>query len=430
MFQPPLGRATPPDATLSCQYLFQVTTEFPEFVPSYRWWEDETAAVLWAFHEDARLVIRYALLRDQNILRSNLLGRNTEAIDTLVNLIKPHEKQLNLHLSHDSRVEKILSHSCLPSFKPVPWSCFPPSGPSLDARAIAQRIEMQSHFQLRLIAFEDIVRASLGYTGNSVEWFLRAHTELYVQLLAHLQIHMEEISVYEEVEELLRTQSPFAHRAVLQCLVDLRRGTTSGFPPPPIHGFEFVARPIQILFQERPHSLTEILKICDRNVLGRLLGQTWLELSRIWTKANFSNLSPQSIVAQDRIAPDFLDSWHALTVSVWEVLCAIPYLAPYLQECAQKLFHLRNYHSATAVLHGLREYSEFFARFDNLGSTVGEVPITDSSVPPKIGFLIDDNQNYTAYRQYYLEYPGIPLLRPHLRGGESALQPVFNFMRK
>lgn len=81
------------------------------------------------------------------------------------------------------------------------------------------------------------------------------------------------------------------------------------------------------------------------------------------------------------------------------------------------------------MLYGLREYDESSARFDNLDSTVGEVPITDSSVPPNIRFLIDDNQNYTAYREYYLEYPGIPFLRPHLRGGESALQPVFKALQ-
>lgn len=383
MSQPPQEQRMPLDAIIPCKYLFKVTTEFPQFVPPYRWWEDESTTVLWAFQKEARLVIRYALLRNQNLLRSMLLSRNPEAIDTIINLIKPDEQQYNTHLSHESKVKKILDQSCLPPFNPIPWPCFPQSDQSLDAQAIAQSIETQSHFQLRTIAFEDIVRASLGYPATSVEWFLRVHTELYVRLLAHLQIHTEEIPVYEEVEkvcarplvdgvrhistnsrQLLQTQSPFAHRAVLQSLVDLGLVNAPGLPQPPMHSFDFIARPIQILFQYRPYSLTEILKICElfafrfkRDYINAatvpwkkpfdstfsfleecFISSSASDLARTLTdmdKGDFANLSQQSIMAQDTIVTDFLDNWNALTVSVWEVLCAIPDLAPYLQECAQ-----------------------------------------------------------------------------------------------
>lgn len=369
MSQPPQERRMSPDAIPPCQYLFRITTEFPRFVPSYRWWEDETATVLWAFQKEVRLVIRYALLRNQNLPRSILLSRNPEAIDTIISLIEPHEQQFTMHLSHESKVERILDQSCLPPFKPVPWSCFPQSGQSLDAQAIAQRIETQSHFQFRIIAFEDILRASLGYTATSVEGFLRTHTELYVLLLDHLQIYPGEIPVYEEVEKvcarplgdgfrhmsakfrkLLQTQSPFAHRAVLQCLVDLRPGTASGFPQPPLNGFEFVARPIQILFQKRPYSLTEILKI--RDVFAFRFQRDYINTAKVpWNKpfdstfsfleecftsssasdlartltnmdkGDFANLSQQSIMAQDKIVTDFLDNWHALSLRVGSFMC-------------------------------------------------------------------------------------------------------------
>lgn len=201
------GRSASPSVPQSYQSLFQIGTEFPRFVvPYYPWWEDEATTVLWAFKNlEIRLVIRYGLFRDENLPRSSLLSRNVDAIDAVfMALTEPREHQLLGHLSHMQRVEEILRRSGLPLFQPVPWSWLPQTPLyALDPRAIAQAIESESHFQLSRVAFEDIVRASLGYTATSVEWFLMQHTALYIHLLDHLRIFPDDIPVYLEVEKVL-----------------------------------------------------------------------------------------------------------------------------------------------------------------------------------------------------------------------------------
>lgn len=194
----------PPEPTLSYQSLFHPGAEFPRFVVTYRWWEDEATTVLWAFKiSEIRQVIRYGLFRDENYPRSSLLSRNADAIDAfLVALSEPHEHQVLANLSHMQRVEEILRRSSIPPFQPIPWGWFPlPPGHSLDAPSIAAAIEAESQFQFSRIAFEEIVRASLGYNAVSVEWFLLQHTDLYIHLLGHLQAYPEEIPLYGDVEK-------------------------------------------------------------------------------------------------------------------------------------------------------------------------------------------------------------------------------------
>jgi hypothetical protein len=195
---------TPPESTLSYQSLFPSGAEFPRFVVAYRWWEDEATTVLWAFKvPEIRQVIRYGLFRDENYARSSLLSRNADAIDAfLVALSEPHEHQILINLSHMQRVEEILRRSSIPPFQPIPWGWFPlPPGHSHDARTIAAAIEAESQFQFSRIAFEEIVRASLGYNAVSVEWFLLQHTHLYIHLLDHVQTYPEEIPLYIDVEK-------------------------------------------------------------------------------------------------------------------------------------------------------------------------------------------------------------------------------------
>jgi hypothetical protein len=189
------------------QYVFQIDNEFPR-VPCYPWWEDEATTVLWAFKNlEIRLVIRYGLFRDENLPRSSLLSRNVNTINAIFTaLIGPGEHHLLGSLSHVQRVEEILRRSRLPPFQPVPWSWIPqPPVHALVPQGIAQAIEAESHFQLSRVAFEDIVRASLGYTATSVEWFLMQHTALYMHLLDFLRMFPDEISVYLEVEKVQLT---------------------------------------------------------------------------------------------------------------------------------------------------------------------------------------------------------------------------------
>lgn len=193
----------PADSTQSYQSLFQASAEFPRFVVAYRWWEDEATTVFWAFNiPDISRVIRYGLFRDANFPRDSLLSRNAHNIDAfLKSMSEPREQLLLGNLSHVQRVEEILRRSSIPALDMVPWSWFPmPPGNSQDARSIAGAIEAESHYQFSRIAFEEIVRASLGYVAPSVEWFLLQHTAFYIHLLDHLQSYPEDIPLYLEVE--------------------------------------------------------------------------------------------------------------------------------------------------------------------------------------------------------------------------------------
>ncbi|KAJ5396897.1 hypothetical protein N7509_005010 [Penicillium cosmopolitanum] len=467
MSQTLAGRSASPSFPQSYQSLFQISTEFPRFVvPYYPWWEDEATTVLWAFKNlEIRLVIRYGLFRDENLPRSSLLSRNVDAIDAVfMALTEPREHQLLGHLSHMQRVEEILRRSGLPPFQPVPWSWLPQTPVyALDPRAIAQAIEAESHFQLSRVAFEDIVRASLGYTATSVEWFLMQHTALYIHLLDHLRMFPDDIPVYLEVEKHLRTKSPFAHRAIAQCLTAVHPDSAPDLAKTSTRSFEFVAGPIQRLFQDRPESLTDMLKICnvfavrfrrqyintakvpwDRQFdasypfLEDCLGSSSpSDLARTLTtldKGDFAHLTRSSIIAHDETTKGILANWEDLTVSVWECCSAIPDLTLYLRECAQSLLQRQNYHSLTAMLHGLHKYSISTARSRGLNSTVGGMVVLDPIIPPDTIFLCNATQNYAAYRQHYRDYPGIPFLLPHLRDGqqkgEVALQPVFRFLQR
>jgi hypothetical protein len=188
----------------SYQQIFHSNLEIPAFYMSYRWWEDEATTVFWAFEiQEISRVIQFGLFRDENLPRTSLRSRNADTIDAfLVALSEPHEYQLLGNLSHMQRVEEILRRSSIPPFQAIPWSWLPPqSSPTLDPRAIAIAIEAESHFHFRQIAFEEVVRAALGYNAIFVEWFLQQHTALYIILSDHLNAYPEDIPLYTEVEK-------------------------------------------------------------------------------------------------------------------------------------------------------------------------------------------------------------------------------------
>lgn len=192
--------------------IFHLNLEIPAFFVSYRWWEDEATTVFWAFDiQEIRRVIQFGLFRDENFPRTSLCARTVDAIDNfLIALSEPHEYQLLGNLSHIQRVEEILRRSSISPFQPIPWSWLPPqSSPTLDAREIAAAIEAESHFHFRQIAFEEFVRAALGYKAIFVEWFLQQHAALYIILQDHLGAYPEDIPLYTEVEK-VRFLSYFA----------------------------------------------------------------------------------------------------------------------------------------------------------------------------------------------------------------------------
>lgn len=165
-------------------------------------------------------------------------------------------------------------------------------------------------------------------------------------------------------EKHLRTHSPFAHKAVVHSLFTVQLDVTHDIPRPATLGFEFIAGPVQHLFKDQPPSLTTILKIFS--VLAvRFRGQythtakmDWhrpfdtkiqffedflnstspKDLARILTGADekdFSELSRQSVTANDAFVRGLVGNWRTLCISVWECCSALPDIAQYLRECAE-----------------------------------------------------------------------------------------------
>ncbi|KAJ6114845.1 Guanine-nucleotide dissociation stimulator CDC25 [Penicillium sp. IBT 16267x] len=443
--------------------LFVPSSEVPRHVFTFRWWEDEATTVLWAFNiPEMCMVIRYALFRDENLPRSALLSRNSETVDTfLVALSDPREHQYLSALSHLQRVEEVLRRSRIPVIKPIAWSWFPPSEPP-DPRAIASAIDIESHCQFMRMEFEETVRAALGYPAPSVEWFLQQHTSLYVHLLDHLNVYPEKIPVYMEVEKYLRGRSPFAYRAVVQCLHTVLPEAAFNVRLPNTPDLQFIAGPIQNLFKDNPPKLTTILKmLCVLSVrFRRQYSQTpkmdWLtpfdttclfledylgatspkDLAHTLARTDevdFSRLSRQSILNGDGMAKQLMENWHTTSMSVWECCCALPDMMETMQECAQILFIKRDYYSLTAILEGLQRFSISTARSRGLNSNVGGMLVLDAPVLPEAIHLINPIHNYAAYRQHFLENPGTPFLFAHYREyqqhGETAIQPLFDYLQ-
>ncbi|KAF7128838.1 hypothetical protein CNMCM5793_003747 [Aspergillus hiratsukae] len=443
--------------------LFRSDAELPPFFVPYRWWEDEATTVLWAFDvQEIKRVIRYGLFRDPNLPRTSLQSRNATTIDTfLLSLLEPHERFLLANLSHIQKVEEIVRRSTISSPPSVPWGWLPSQKDrDLDPRTLARDIDAESHLHFKRISFEELVRYSLGYPAASVEWFLQQHTAFYIHVLNYLNAFPEEAARYTEVERHLRGRSPFAHRALVQCLLTMQSQT--GLDVPLVSSqtlaFEFIAGPIQGLFQDSPPSLTSILKVLS--VLGMRFQQAYVHAREMnWVQpfntsvfflddllastsavdfartltnideGQFSKLTPSSVAEESPLAVRLIEEWELLSTAAWECCSALPDLVPYLQECAEALLGTRNYHSFTAVLNGLQKYSITALTITNTNSATSTVSL-NPVLPPNLVYLLNPLRNYAAYRRRFQEFPGIPFLFPHLREikqrGEPALRQFFN----
>lgn len=161
----------------------------------------------------------------------------------------------------------------------------------------------------------------------------------------------------------LRNRSPFAHRALLHCLLTVQSGGNYEMPNA-TPGFEFIADPIQSLFKELPPSLTSILKVLsvlrvrferqyvhartmdwiqpfdiDFSLYEDLTGSTSAaDFARTLTNADersFSALTPQQVIAEDPVVTKLLSKWESLSIEVWECCTALPDMIPYIQDCVQ-----------------------------------------------------------------------------------------------
>ncbi|PYI01841.1 hypothetical protein BO78DRAFT_400969 [Aspergillus sclerotiicarbonarius CBS 121057] len=431
--------------------LFRSETEIPPFFVQYRWWEDEAATVFWAFNPlEIQRVIRFGLYSNANLPRTILQNRDPLTIRTiLVSLVSPNETAFVDSLSPLQKVEEILRR-CRNIRPPlVSWSWFPTQRDrDMSPRAIAEAIDAESHLHFTRISFEGLVRYSLTFPEPSVEWFLQQHAALYIHLINYLQMFPEELPRYLEVEQHLRTRNPFAHRAVHQCLRDLRQAVPVRTSAPT---FEFIAGPIQQLFLSFPPSLKDVLKVLS--VLGARFERTYVHAREMnWTKPFtvdfsfledltastsaddfakviitvdqecFSGLSQKSFVEPDAIIKRLLVTWELMSMAVWECCTGLPEMIGYIQEIVQSLYNRHNYHSFAAILSGVLKYNTSFLKIhDNTA--------TPSPVLPQIAGLLNPAENFLAYRQEFQLRPGIPFLFPHIREyqqhGPPALHQLF-----
>ena len=204
---------TPPDSLEGSPFrpsqstypaLFHPDAERRPFFATYRWWEDEASAVLWAFDaQEIQRIIRYGLFLDEELPRTILQNRSGGSVDSfLLTLADPSQRPFVANLSHIQKVEDILRRSkgACPSL--VPWSWVPAAlYQNEDPRALAMAIDAESRLHFSRVPFEEWVRYSLGYQAASVDWFLQQHTAFHILLLNYLQAFPEETKRYVEVEK-------------------------------------------------------------------------------------------------------------------------------------------------------------------------------------------------------------------------------------
>lgn len=175
--------------------------------------------------------------------------------------------------------------------------------------------------------------------------------------------------------KVLRTKSPFAHRALVQSLVDILPENTHDDIPRPEGAFNFISRPIQRLFLRPRTTLKTLLNILDvlavrfrrqyidSHIMNRTLTfDTELVLledyyhftapedlalrlterdlalaqtdnmtatqSNIITRADRLRCIVENIVANDVMAHRVMDSWNALSNSVGDCCVALSNIVP------------------------------------------------------------------------------------------------------
>lgn len=432
---------------------FQACFELPQFHVSYRWWEDEAATILYGFSiEDIKSLIRFGLNGDDNLSRAVLQSRNAETVaDFLASLLRVEEKVYVSQLTHLEKVEQILLRCQAKRHPPRPWSWLPVCiAPGLDIEVVAAEINSESYAQFRTIPFEDWVSYGLGYRRASVEWFLLQHQELSVLISTHIDAFPADLSGYLQVEKYLRSGSPFAHQALLQCLQDQGVSDFGDMASQTLPSFDFLVGPVQELFKNQLSRLSPMLKklsvlavrferkyyhepVMDWaspfEVESPFLDDVFAStsptvLARTLTHSDerdFANLSIQSFVTEGPILHRLMRKWDVLCKDVEECCLAQPYLVGHFKDTIGCLYALRNYHSATALLHGLQKAVP--NPFD-LVLPPASILSHETQNRSVIFDLVDPTDDYSVYRKTIRENPGLPFLLPHLsafrKSGQEA----------
>ncbi|EEA19511.1 conserved hypothetical protein [Talaromyces marneffei ATCC 18224] len=451
--------------------LFTATSETPSFQHLYqRWWEDDAQTVLWSFDvRQISLVIRFGFFHDNNQPRTILHRRNGNVLETFLNsLLPPYELQFIPTLTQSQKVEEILRRCQTTMPMNLQWSWYPSQAlRSLEPSVIAAEIEAESQMHFKAVPFEAWVRCSLGFPATEADWFFLQHNALYIILLNHLQAHQYELPKYREVEKLLQQKSPFAHKAIVQCLNHFVNGKE---PPKQTakSSLDFIAGPIQDLFQKYPANLISILK--KLSVIAIRFRQTYIhvpnvdwhkrldtrakylddllaalsptDLARSLTRSDqsmFAQLSREQLMDEQNSITGVLHTrWYDLAMAVRDCCTAMPEFVQLIQECIQILHNMRNYNSTLALIHGLQHISINFLWVNsttaittpsNTPSNQSQAVNVYSLTPQNVSYLSDSSNNYAPYRHAMKVTPGIPFLLPHIieyrQHGEAALDELF-----
>ncbi|KAJ6009022.1 hypothetical protein N7522_004038 [Penicillium canescens] len=266
--------------------IFLSKLETPQFFVRDRWWEEYAAITLSAYDIEAIFQgLRFGFFRDMEYVQYILERRPPSVLNSFLAAIPETSENHSLsELSNHEKVREILRRSIPAPPQLTPWRWFPPAPEDLsDVQTIALDIEAESHFQFRQIAFEDIVRAALGYEAPSVEWFLQQHRALGVLFLEHMKEYPKEITLYSTVEKHLRTLSPFAHQTLAKCLMVFQPDVENNMPLSDTPRLSFIAGPIQQLFKENSCNLGDMFEILSG--LAARFQQTYTHSSTMsWTQ--------------------------------------------------------------------------------------------------------------------------------------------------
>ncbi|EED11795.1 conserved hypothetical protein [Talaromyces stipitatus ATCC 10500] len=454
--------------------LISAISEIPSarHLGQYRWKEAET--ILWSFDvRQISLVIQFGFFHDNNQPRQILLQRSSNVLDSLLkSLLPPYESGIIPSLTLNQKVEEIFQR-CQPTIisMNLHWGWYPSEtllGP--EPAIIAEEIEAESQMHFKAVPFEAWVRCSLGFPAAEAHWFFLQHNALYIILLNNLQEYPYELPKYREVEKLLRQKSPFAHKAVLQCLRHFpdAKGETPKLPNKP--SLDFIAGPIQELFQDYTADLVSILK--KLSVINIRFRQTYIHVPKVnwnkrldtrakyldeWLKALspkdlarsltradnqlFGQLSREALTDDQNKIPDMLHArWGDLVMAVRECCTAMPDFVQFIQECIQILYNMRNYNSTLALIQGLQHISINFLWVNPTNTTTTTTTMTNtqpeiqtvniySLTPPNVSYIADPSNNYASYRYAMKVTPGIPFLLPHIieyrQRGVAALDELF-----
>ncbi|WEW57491.1 hypothetical protein PRK78_002958 [Emydomyces testavorans] len=428
--------------------LFDTELTPPQFQVSYRWWEEEALPILWAFNiGDIKRILQFRLYDDDEFPRKVLQHRNTATLTEFVCSLLPAGRADLVDLAHHEKVDEVIS-LCQPNNIQSPWNWFPSYFNDVHPATIALQINVESVFQFKAVPFEDWVRYAIGYPTMSVVWLLEQHRELYNIVCAHLDRHPEVEYIYVEVEKHLRPCCPLAHCSVLQCLKD--RGIANLDEKPDQHVANFLIEPIQALFKSPSRPFAKFLK--KLSVLSIRFAREYHEAVEIdWTspfeagpphldelvelspattlarqltyfdERKFAGFSVQNFEEDDAKLQVLVNNWHLLSISVADCCMALPEIPHYFKDCVKTLFNLRNYYSATAMLHGVQQAQDTPYILDPFSTN-------DPSIDPCFS-LLDSTNNYATYRKFMEETPGLPFLHPHITEyyaqGQKAIAGLF-----